>query len=188
MGNNNSLSVLTEDLLEEYTILTYLSKGEILHLYKVFSRLAPNGILGDLNWRFPCENLEEIFTQLKYNPFKDRIFRVFSSQKDGLMSFEDVLDLCSVMSERCPDKVKAAWAFQIFDFDEDEAVGTEDLMNVIKRLTSSAGFISETDQKHIIKILMNEMDLELSGRVGIQEFVHAVGKMSEFPHSFCFKF
>lgn len=40
--------------------------------------------------------------------------RVFSSKQDGQMSFEDVLDLCSALSENCPEDVRAAWAFQIF--------------------------------------------------------------------------
>lgn len=50
----------------------------------------------------------------QFNPLKDRIFKVFSSHKDGKFSFEDMLDLCSVMSNKCPDKVKAAWAFRIY--------------------------------------------------------------------------
>lgn len=188
MGSSTSkFSALTEDILEEYTILTYLSKAEILHLYKIFGQMDAQGILQDVNFRFPCDIIDEIFTQLRYNPFRDRIFKVFSSQEDGKMSFEDVLDLCSVMSEKCPDKVKAAWAFKIFDFDSDGYVGEEDLMQVIDRLTRSAGFVTEPEQKHIIKILMDEMDMESSGRVSIQEFIHAVGKMPEFPHSFCFR-
>lgn len=48
------------------------------------------------------------------NPFQDRLFRVFSSQRDNCLSFEDMVDLCSAMSSECPAEVKAAWAFQIF--------------------------------------------------------------------------
>lgn len=54
------------------------------------------------------------FPQLKYNPFCGRLFKVFSSIDDNHMSFEDFLNLCSVMSENCPLKVKAAWAFKMF--------------------------------------------------------------------------
>ncbi|XP_018567201.1 calcium and integrin-binding protein 1 [Anoplophora glabripennis] len=185
-SSNSSLSVLTEDILEEYTILTYLSKAEILNLYKIFSALDEKGVLQNLHYRFPCYVVEHIFPQLKFNPLKDRIFNVFSSHKDGKLSFEDMLDLCSVMSDKCPEKVKAAWAFRIYDFDDDDAVGEDDLIEVINRLTGSAGQIDIEHQKRIIKILLEEMDLASNGSVGQLEFVHAVGKMSEFPHSFCF--
>ena len=33
------------------------------------------------------------------NPFKDRICKVFSSSKDGELTFEDFLDMMSVFSE-----------------------------------------------------------------------------------------
>ncbi|KAF7280935.1 calcium and integrin-binding protein 1-like [Rhynchophorus ferrugineus] len=188
MGNSKSFAGLTEDLLEEYIIFTYLSKSEILHLYKTFGQIEARGQLSDLNFRFPYDAIESLFPQLKYNPFRDRIFTVFSSQKDGRMSFEDVLDLCSAMSEKCPDNVKAAWAFHIFDFDEDGFVGEEDLKMVVSRLTEGPDMcLTEVEQKHIVDTLFEQMDLEASGKITAQEFIHAVGKMSEFPQSFSFR-
>lgn len=35
---------------------------------------------------------------------------------------------------------------------------------------------------------MDEMDVTSCGRVGQLEFVYAVGKMSEFSRTFCFRF
>ncbi|XP_050312457.1 calcium and integrin-binding protein 1-like [Anthonomus grandis grandis] len=187
-GSKSRLSALTQDILEEYTILTYLNKSEILHIFKIFGQMDRDGTgLQDCDARFPSESVQEIFTQLKFNPFRDRIFKVFSSRGDNCMSFEDVLDLCSVMSEKCPDNVKAAWAFRILDFDEDGLIGEEDLARVIDRLTQHSGYLTEEEQQHIIKILMEGLDIESSGKVSVQEFVHSVGKMSEFPHSFCFR-
>lgn len=48
------------------------------------------------------------------SPFRDSIYRVFSSKKDERLSLEDVLDLCSAFSEYCPDNVRATWAFYVF--------------------------------------------------------------------------
>lgn len=36
---------------------------------------------------------------MQVNPFKDRICKVFSSSKDGELTFEDFLDMMSVFSE-----------------------------------------------------------------------------------------
>ncbi|EFA07348.1 calcium and integrin-binding protein 1 [Tribolium castaneum] len=190
MGSaTSSFSMLTEDILDEYSMLTYLSKAEILRLYKIFSNFGSENL--QTNHRYSVNQVELAFPQLKYNPFRERIYKVFSSEKDGKLSFEDILDLCSVMSQKCPDKVKAAWAFRIFDYDEDGAVGERDLMTVMDRLTdwqNSGNRIDKPDQKHIVQVLLKEMDLESNGTIGQLEFEHAVGKMSEFPHSFRFAF
>lgn len=42
-------------------------------------------------------NIWPFFVQV--NPFKDRICKVFSSSKDGELTFEDFLDMMSVFSE-----------------------------------------------------------------------------------------
>ena len=68
----------------------------------------------DIQHRFHVAEVMELFPQLKYNPFRDRLFRVFSSQKDEHFSFEDFLDLCSAMHENCPLDVKALWAFKVY--------------------------------------------------------------------------
>ncbi|XP_045461071.1 calcium and integrin-binding protein 1 isoform X2 [Harmonia axyridis] len=175
MGTSQSVSVFTEELLDEYTVLTFLTRGEILTLYKAFSSLGLDEI-DSLNKRYPIEDIQECFPQLKCNPFRDRIFRVFSSTKDGKFSFEDMLDLYSVMSYKCPDKVKAVWAFRIFDYDEDGALDEKDLMIVIDKLTQSektGNEIAIENKKHIIKLL-EEFDLESNGAISPLEFQHAV--------------
>lgn len=87
----------------------------------------------DIQHRFHVSEVMEMFPQLKastclmlalrtikieflfqYNPFRDRLFRVFSSQEDECYSFEDFLDLCSAMHRDCPVETKAGWAFQVF--------------------------------------------------------------------------
>lgn len=55
-----------------------------------------------------------VHAYFQHNPFKDRLCKVFSTGMDGCFSFEDLLDLFSVMSHACPNNVKANWAFHIF--------------------------------------------------------------------------
>ncbi|XP_018329410.1 calcium and integrin-binding protein 1-like [Agrilus planipennis] len=190
MGSSNSVQGITEYLLDEYTELTFLTRAEILYLFKQFRTLAPRELDIDIYHRVPVNFIKELCPQLKYNPFRDRIFRVFSSCKDEKFSFEDLLDLYSVMSENCPDSVKAAWAFKILDFDDDGEVGEEDLYTVIDRLTKGndpARVIDPNDKHHIVSVILKELDLQSNGCIGRLEFEHAVGKMSEFPSSFSFR-
>ncbi|CAH1163661.1 unnamed protein product [Phaedon cochleariae] len=186
MGSSTS-SILTDEILEEYSMLTYLSKPEILKLYKTFSTLDENGLLQNLQFRFPCAIIEQLFPPVQFNPFKDRIFKVFSSLKDDKFSFEDMLDFCSVMSENCPDTVKAAWAFNIFDFDEDDEIGENDMVELINRLAIGVGFIKLEDCQQIIKVLLKGINFTTSGTIGPLEFENAIQKMPEFSHSFCFR-
>lgn len=78
--------------------------------------------------RYRCNNLQ-------YNPFRYQLYDVFSSKKDRKFSFEDMLELCSIMSENCPPNVKATWAFRIFDINNDGLIDKNDLNVIIDRLT-----------------------------------------------------
>lgn len=51
---------------------------------------------------------------LQVNPFRDRICEVFSSSRDGNMTFEDFLDMMSVFSDNAPKNVKVEYAFRIY--------------------------------------------------------------------------
>lgn len=54
------------------------------------------------------------YSELRVNPFGDRICKVFSSSQDGDCTFEDFLDMMSVFSDAAPKAVKAEHAFRIF--------------------------------------------------------------------------
>ncbi|XP_019868910.1 calcium and integrin-binding protein 1 [Aethina tumida] len=184
-----SSSVLDKSLLDEYSALTYLTKSEIIRLYKFVCK-GNNSNVNDIC--LTKEDVDKIFPQLKVNPFRDRIFKVFADNENS-MSFENILDLCSVMSENCPEKVKAAWGFKIFDFDEDNEIGKDDLKNIIHLLTTqtnSSGHqgLSDSEMERIIKTLIEGMDLEENDYIGQIEFTHALGKLTDFASSFTFRF
>ena len=79
-----------------------------------------------LRTRIQNEEVIKHFPELKANPFADRICHVFSSNKDGSMSFEDFVDMVSALGPNTPPKVKAEWAFQIFGmFDMFELISVQ---------------------------------------------------------------
>lgn len=187
MGASESL--LSADQLDEYAELTYLTRWEVLLILKKFRSLIPDERLtaGDLQRRFPCRKIMDVFPQLKYNPFRDRLFQVFSSAQDSSScSFEDLLDMFSVMSESCPQHVKAAWAFRVFDFDADSMITKEDIFGICDRLTKYDRL--QADEKECIaEVLLKEMDLHGNGSLGEFEFIHVISKVPEFHHSFTFR-
>ncbi|XP_043471841.1 calcium and integrin-binding protein 1-like isoform X2 [Leptopilina heterotoma] len=148
MGNfKSSFKELTPELLEEYTELTYLNKSEIIYIFKLFKQADPRNVYNDINYRLSMENVLYIIPHLRHNPFRDSIFRVFSSKRDGKMGFEDLLDLCSALNEKCPESVRSSWAFRIFDFDGDNQISLDDLIESVGRLTGLENGDSRIDRE-----------------------------------------
>ncbi|XP_017884307.1 calcium and integrin-binding protein 1-like, partial [Ceratina calcarata] len=106
--------ILDKETLENYVDLTYLRKSEIRRIVKLLHDINPGTLVKNIQHRFTLEEIDIILPQIQCSPFRDSIYRVFSSKKDNLLSLEDVLDLCSAFSENCPVDVQASWAFQIF--------------------------------------------------------------------------
>ena len=59
---------------------------------------------------------------------------MFSTDGKGL-NFEDFLDMFSVLSEHTPWELKAAYAFRIYDFNNDNIICTEDIKLTLTTLT-----------------------------------------------------
>jgi len=172
-------SVFTEDELDDYQELTYFTKKEILHVYKRFSELDPEA---SKHSRLPQSCVESLH-ELKVNPFKDRICKVFSSSGDGNMSFEDFLDMMSVFSENAPKNVKVEYAFRIYDFDGDDMISVDDLKLVINRLTGEQE-LSEVDMSQLIENIFEEADLDDDDSLSFAEFEHVISKAPDFVNSF----
>ncbi|XP_041769005.1 calcium and integrin-binding protein 1-like [Anopheles merus] len=180
MGSKTS--IITNEQLSEYAELTYLTKSEIIFILQKFL-LLDDGRNFSLTKRFPEQEVVNLFPQLKHNPFRDRLLHVFSSENDDRFSFEDMLDLFSVLSEKCPLAVKASWAFQIYDFDDDNLITKEDILELCDRITQQDR-LEQEEKMNIADLLLKEIDLQNNGNIGEFEFVHAMSKMPEFRQTF----
>lgn len=178
-----SQSVFTEQELEDYQELTYLTQKEILLVFHRFQQLDPEAVAGNKNSKLPKEKIMSI-QELKVNPFKDRICKVFSSSEDGDITFEDFLDMMSVFSENAPKNVKVHYAFRIYDFNEDDMIDEEDLRNVITRLTGSEKQLSEENMQKLIDNIFQEADLDDDKMLSYAEFEHVISKAPDFVNTF----
>uniref|UniRef100_A0A8D8YQY5 Calcium and integrin-binding protein 1 n=1 Tax=Cacopsylla melanoneura TaxID=428564 RepID=A0A8D8YQY5_9HEMI len=127
-----------------------------------------------------------LLSQLRVNPFGDRICVIFSSSRDGDCTFEDFLDMMSVLSETAPKPVKAEHAFRIFDFDGDDMLGVTDLKQIIDRLTGSH-HLSDNDVQHLIQNILDEADLDDDGALSFAEFELFIEKSQDFHKMFCIR-
>nr|XP_028577612.1 calcium and integrin-binding family member 4 [Podarcis muralis] len=115
------------------------------------------------------------------NPFRDRICKVFST--DGYFTFEDILGMASVFSDRACQSIKMEYAFLIYDFNDDGFVDEEDLQNVIRR-SINRNNLSEEEIASLANHVLEEADLDNDKMLSLVEFEHAMTKSPDFLHSF----
>ncbi|XP_041484000.1 calcium and integrin-binding family member 2-like [Lytechinus variegatus] len=180
MGGSHS--VFTEAELDDYQELTFFSKKEILHVHKRFHLLDPEAVRRDKNACLPMDKILEL-PELKVNPFKDRICKVFSSTDDGSLTFEDFLDMMSVFSDSAPKSMKAEYAFRIYDFDEDDFISSADIREMVNRLTGEQQ-ITDDDMQHLINNIFEEADLDDDDALSFAEFEHVISKAPDFMNTF----
>ncbi|XP_033645070.1 calcium and integrin-binding protein 1-like [Asterias rubens] len=180
MGGSHS--VFTEEELGDYQELTFFSKKEILHVHKRFHLLDPEAVRANKNARLPMDKILEL-PELKVNPFRHRICKVFSSAEDGSLLFEDFLDMMSVFSDAAPKSVKAEYAFQIYDFDDDDFISSADLRECVNKLTGEQ-HLSDEDMQQLIDNVLSESDLDDDDALSFAEFEHVISKSPDFLNSF----
>ncbi|XP_052757901.1 calcium and integrin-binding protein 1-like [Galleria mellonella] len=176
-------SQFTEEELQDYEDLTYFTKKEVLYAHQKFKALAPEKVGHNKNAKLPMAKILQ-YPELRVNPFRDRICKVFSSSNDGDCTFEDFLDMMSVFSEMAPKAVKAEHAFRIFDFDGDDMIGVSDLSEVIDRLCGTDQKLSDTERQQLVQNVLEEADLDDDGALSFAEFEHIIDKSSDFCQSF----
>lgn len=129
----------TEEQLRSYSECTYFLPKEINTLYKKFQALNPqklDGEVGDVKTRLAFDEVVSL-SDLRQCPFSFRLCQVFSTDSVGI-NFEDFLDMMSVFSHRAPWNLKAAYAFRIFDFNEDSRICFGDIETAIRYLTGES--------------------------------------------------
>jgi len=177
----NKVSIFTDVELKTYQDCTFFSRSDVLRLFKKFTNLVPEQRRDVRDGRLPRDVLEEM-SELKENPFRRRICQIFSEDGTGDLTFDEFLDLCSVFSEAAPPDVKIAYAFKIYDFDEDNHIGTSDLEKTIRCLTKDSMTREEIDL--IINKVLEETDLDDDQMLSFIEFEHVISRAPEFLSTF----
>ncbi|CAM1323254.1 CIB1 (predicted) [Pycnogonum litorale] len=176
-------SHLTDEEIQDYKDLTYFTTQEILNIFKKFRNISPKDIDNDPHARLPWSKVTTI-PELQRNPFADRLCLVFSSKRDGHLSFEDFLDMVHVLSDNVPVRTKAAYAFAVYDFDDDGVISPDDLKILINRLIGDDQDLSETFTTLLIDSIMEEVGLDEDGVLQLIEFERVALKSPDFIKSF----
>jgi len=187
MGNKNG--AFSKDEMDLYMDLTYFSRRQVKSCFERFLDLTPDdnvkhAVIEDKrNVRLSKSDMER-FEELRTNPFKDRILKVFSSEQDCSFNFDDFIDMMSVFSEAAPRSLKAEYAFRIYDFNDDDFIDAEDVQEVVNCITGEQNQLSKEDVQLLVNLVLSEGDLDKDYRLSAEEFQHAINKSPDFMHSF----
>ncbi|KAG8516433.1 Calcium and integrin-binding family member 2 [Galemys pyrenaicus] len=172
-------------------------------LHARFYELAPN--LVPMDYRkspvvhVPMSLIVQM-PELRENPFKERIVEAFSQDGEGNLTFNDFVDMFSVLCEAAPRELKASYAFKIYgdgrprgrwdalaagragpwpaDFNTDNFICKEDLERTLARLTKS-----ELDEDEVVLVcdkVIEEADLDGDGKLGFADFEDMIAKAPDF--------
>ena len=189
MGNIlNKQVTFSHQQLEAYQDCTFFTRKEILRVYQRFRELNPDLGPKDFQERSWAHKHKmavqeaEAMPEFRENPFRRRICEVFSEDGQGNMCFDDFLDMFSVFSEAAPRDIKAVYAFKIYDFDEDGAIGRQDLAKTVNCLTRNELKMDEVE--FICEKVLEEADLDDDGFLSFTEFEHVISRAPDFLSTF----
>ncbi|KAF4525481.1 hypothetical protein B566_EDAN002339 [Ephemera danica] len=183
----NKVVTFTEEQIEDYQDCTYFTRKEILRVHKRFREVSPDIVPRIMTGDEPSTikvplHLMETLPEFRENPFRRRIFEIFSSDGSGNMTFEDFLDLLSVLSEQAPRDIKVFYAFKIYDFDGDQMVGPGDMQMALSLLTS--GELNADEASQVCSKVVEESDVDGDGKLSFIEFEHVILRAPDFLSTF----
>eukprot|EP00095_Tigriopus_kingsejongensis_P003779 maker-scaffold155_size301336-snap-gene-0.12 protein:Tk03779 transcript:maker-scaffold155_size301336-snap-gene-0.12-mRNA-1 annotation:"predicted protein" len=123
--------------------------------------------------------------ELKENPFRKRICRVFSVDESANLTFDEFLNMYSVFSEKTPREMKVHYAFLIYDFDGDTFVGPSDIEHAVKLLTQNE--LGTEEIESIWEKVLYEADIDDDKKLSSSEFEHVITKSPDFITTFHFR-
>ncbi|XP_025965971.1 calcium and integrin-binding family member 2 isoform X2 [Dromaius novaehollandiae] len=185
MGNKQT--IFTDEQLDAYQDCTFFTRKEILRmthqkgmpfpcpkLHGRYHEMAPNVVpmdyTKDPDVKLPMQLIINM-PELKENPFKERIVESFSEDGEGSLSFNDFVDMFSVLSEMAPRELKAIYAFKIYDL--------EKTLNKLTREELTAEEITLVCEK-----VIEEADMDGDGKLGFADFENMISKAPDFLSTF----
>ncbi|XP_051546206.1 calcium and integrin-binding family member 2-like isoform X1 [Myxocyprinus asiaticus] len=205
MGNKQT--IFTDEQLDAYQDCTFFTRKEILRLHGRYHELAPHLVpmdyTNDPDVKVPlalivnmpelkiCTNSWCVVSVLVHygcrhiiqeNPFRNRIVESFSEDGQGNLSFNDFVDMFSVLSETAPRELKAIYAFKIYDFNVDNYICKEDLEKTLNKLTKE-----ELTPEEVILVCekaIEEADLDGDNKLSFADFENMISRAPDFLSTF----
>ncbi|KAK7891528.1 hypothetical protein WMY93_023491 [Mugilogobius chulae] len=169
MGNKQT--IFTDEQLDAYQDCTFFTRKEILRLHGRYHELAPHLVPMDYTNDPECKVPPALIVnmpELKLLHVNSTLFsvkrrmshRIVDRSEDGAgnLSFNEFVDMFSVLSETAPRELKAIYAFKIYDYNVDNYLCKEDLEKVLNKLTKEE--LTTEEVQLVCEKTIEEADLD----------------------------
>eukprot|EP01084_Bolivina_argentea_P016543 30943_1 len=181
---------LKEEDLERMEKSHFLTRSEILRLYRLWEELGGNYYVEP---KIVLSNkLVNSIHNLSVNPWSARICFTFSSQRDPLsglcsLNFDDLLLMVNAFHFRTPIEIKFFWTFKLYDFDNDNLIGITDCHQCVRHIVGPT--MSDLEIKEIVQRVFAETDLDGDLTLSVGEFAAVMRRFKiGFNKKFSIKF
>uniref|UniRef100_H2LTA6 Calcium and integrin-binding family member 2 n=1 Tax=Oryzias latipes TaxID=8090 RepID=H2LTA6_ORYLA len=173
MGNKQT--IFTDEQLDAYQVNSFCRLHGRYH--ELAPHLVPMDYTNEPDCKIPLALIVNM-PELKENPFRDRIVESFSEDGMGNLSFNEFVDMFSVLSEMAPRELKAIYAFKIYDFNVDNYLCKEDLEKTLNKLTKEE--LTPEEVELVCEKTIVEADLDGDSKLSYADFENMITRAPDF--------
>ena len=177
------LRLCTEDIIRLCQV-SHFDRTQVEKLYERFQHIALSGSEANA----ACIGRDDFHAALRHglrsNTLIDRIFALFDSNLDGVLSFSEFVLGLSVFTQRATAAEKARFSFRVFDFRGDGYIDGEGLLGLLSTVAAERGLdLSAEMMQRIVDDTLEEVATEVPGRISLGEYetiVHSKPQLIDF--------
>lgn len=155
---------------------TYFDKNELQQSYLEFIACFPTGTLNECEF---VEMYQEYYPLGDPSNFAMILFQVFDQNSDGCISFYEFIKALSITC-RGSEEEKLKWAFHAYDVDQDGYVTKEEMIFLLRSISSISNIQWHWEMAAILKDnltiekqvdeIFERLDLNGNGKLTLNEF------------------
>ncbi|CAL7946266.1 unnamed protein product [Xylocopa violacea] len=157
--------------LSSLTCRTGFSKDEIRKLYRTFKQYCPRGAVTTNDLKPAYAKLFPLGDPAKYSQI---VFNAFDRDKDGIVSFGDLLNEIALITNGDIDQ-KLAWIFRFYDLNGDGYITRKEMLVIVSaiyEMLHNGQTIQRMIHRHVDKVF-EKMDIDKDGVISQQEFMNS---------------
>ena len=171
-----SKSKISKEDISFLTNNTQYSSEEVFEWFSAFQRDCPSGKLSPEKF---IKMYAKFFPAGNSEAFCEHVFRIFDSDKNGVIDFKEFLLAIDVSSGKSPRK-KLEWAFKAYDVNGNGVISKEEMEEVVGALFKmlSSQTLKDLQSKIAEKSaqIFATMDIDKDGVITQEEFMAACEK------------
>jgi len=176
MGSLSSKSELSHKEVSFLTENTRYSSQEVLDWFSSFKKDCPTGKLGPGQF---IDMYSKFFPSGDSEAFCEHVFRLFDTDKNGVVDFKEFLLAIDVSSSSSPLK-KLEWAFKMYDVNGNGQITRNEMEEVIgamlkMQLSKEHGEVQAKTEAKSMQ-MFSAMDGNKDGVITLDEFLAACTK------------